>query len=400
MADIELRFIGEIERPAFMRTMAVGFGSTMTDDDLKVSTRTLRTARSLAALDGDEIVGTAVVYPMQMNVPEGRSASTAVVAGVTVLPTHRRRGILTRMMDTHLREARENGEIFAMLGASESIIYGRYGYGIASIIERWRIDRRHTELAYAPESPGRLRFIDKEDATELLPSVAVRVCADRPAFVALHSDHWAEYLADFEHKREGASAFHFVVYEEDGKIDGYVIYRLLGDTVKVIDLMAGSDAAHAALWRFCFGIDLRTTIECDDRPVDDPLPWMLADPRRLQRFPRDGMWLRILDVQKALEARAYARDGRIVLEVRDEFCPWNHGRYELEGGAEGAQCKPTDAEPDLTLSAADLGATYLDGVAFSTLEHASRVEAVSPEAVQLADAMFRTRRKPWWAHQL
>ena len=400
MADIDLRFIGEIERPAFMRTMAVGFGSTMTDDDVKVSARTLRNSRSLAALDDDEIVGTAVVYPMQMNIPEGRSAATAVVAGVTVLPTHRRRGILTRMMDMHLREAYDNGEIFSILGASESIIYGRYGFGIASLIESWSIDRRHTELAYAPESPGRLRFIDKDDALELFPSVAVRVCADRPAFVALHPDHWSEYLTDFEHKREGASGFHFVVYEEGGQIDGYVIYRLHGDTVRVVDLMAGSDAAHAALWRFCFGIDLRTMIECDDRPVDDPLPWMLADPRRLQRSLRDGMWLRILDVQRALEARTYAREGRIVLEVRDEFCPWNEGRYELEGGAEGARCTTTSAKPDITLSAADLGTAYLDGVSFSTLEHASRAEVVSPEAVQLADAMFRTRRKPWWAHQL
>ena len=400
MADIELRFIGEIERPAFLRTMALGFGSTMTDDDMKVSTRPLRIARSLAALDGDEIVGTAVVYPMQMNIPEGRSAATAVVSGVTVLPTHRRQGILTRMMDTHLREAHDNGETFAMLGASESIIYGRYGYGIASIIERWSIDRRHTELAYAPESPGRLRFIDRDDAMELLPSVAVRVCADRPAFVALHPDHWSEFLADFEHERRGGSAFHFVVYEEGGQIDGYVIYRLRGDTVSVVDLMAGSDEAHTALWRFCFGIDLRTTIECDDRPVDDPLPWMLADPRRLQRTLRDGMWLRILDVQKALEARTYAREGRILLEVRDDFCPWNEGRYELEGGSEGAHCVPTTAEPDITLSAADLAAAYLDGVSFSTLEHASRAEVASPEAAQLADAMFRTRRKPWWAHQL
>lgn len=400
MADIDLRFIGEIERPAFLRTMAVGFGFTMTDDDMKVSTRPLRIARSLAALDGDEIVGTAVVYPMQMNIPEGRSAATAVVAGVTVLPTHRRRGILTRMMDMHLREAYDNGEIFAMLGASESIIYGRYGYGIASIMEKWSIDRRHTELAYAPESPGRLRFIDKDDAAELLPPVAVRVCADRPAFVAWHPDHWAQFLADLEHERRGGSAFHFVVYEENDRIDGYVIYRLHGETVKVIDLMAGSDAAHAALWKFCFGIDLRTTIECDDRPVDDPLPWMLADPRRLQRTPRDGMWLRLLDVQKALEARTYAREGRIVLEVRDEFCSWNEGRYALEGGTEGASCTTTSAKPDITLSAADLGAAYLDGVAFSTLEHASRAEVASPEAVQLADAMFRTRRKPWWAHQL
>ena len=400
MADTDLRFIGEIERPAFLRTMAVGFGSTMTDDDVKVSARTLRNSRSLAALDGDEIVGTAVVYPMQMNIPEGRSAATAVVSGVTVLPTHRRRGILTRMMDTHLRKAYDNGEIFSILGASESIIYGRYGFGIASLIESWSIDRRHTDLAYAPESPGRLRFIDRDDAAELLPSVAVRVCTDRPAFVALHPDHWAEFLADFEHERRGGSAFHFVVYEEGGEIDGYVIYRLHGRTVRVIDLMAGSDAAHAALWRFCFGIDLRTTIECDDRPVDDPLPWMLADPRRLQRSLRDGMWLRILDVQKALEARTYAREGRIVLEVRDEFCSWNEGRYELEGGTEGARCAATNAKPDITLSVADLGAAYLDGVSFSTLEHASRAEVVSAEAVQLADAMFRTRRKPWWAHQL
>ncbi len=397
---IELRHIGEDEFKPLVRAVGLGFGMQVDEDTVAALSRPLRLGRTIAALDDGEIVGGATVFSLDMNTPEGRSAPTAVVSNVAVLPTHRRRGILTRMMDCHLREAHERGEVAAILGASESIIYGRFGYGVAAQHERWSIGREHTALEFSPSAPGRLRFIEKDAALDVLLDVAARACADRPGFVPLHADHTSEFMADLEHDRRGASALQFVVFEEDGRANGHVIYRLDGETVLVIDLMATTDAAYAALWRFCFGIDLRTQIEAQDRPVDDALPWMLADPRRLERVPYDGMWLRMLDVRKALEARDFAANGRLVLEVLDEFCPWNAGRYELEAGLGGARCEPTTAVPNITLPASSLASIYLGGVELSTLVRASRAEVDSPETMYLADAMFRARLKPWWPHGL
>ena len=119
-------------------------------------------------------------------------------------------------------------------------------------------------------------------------------------------------------------------------MDGYAKYRTSGNTVVVNELMAATKEANAALWRFCFDVDLVTRTEAERRPVDDPLPWMLADPRRLQRVTRDGLWVRVVDVAAALQLRSYMSSGRLVLEVQDEICPWNQGCFELEGSPEGA----------------------------------------------------------------
>jgi len=153
--------------------------------------------------------------------------------------------------------------------------------------------------------------------------------------------------------------------------------------------------AHAALWRFCLDVDLTTSTEAWNRPTDDPLPWMLADPRHLRRSTSDGTWIRLVDVPAALSGRRYMRSDGLVLEVHDTFCPWNDGRYALDGGPEGARCQRTKSEPDIALSAADLAATYLGAVSFTTLSLAGRVEERKNGALLRADAMFATELKPW-----
>ena len=396
--DIDLRYITEEHYIPFIKAIRRGFGGHSSEETIVSFSRMLKHGRSLAAFDGKDIVGGSIVYPRQMNTSEDGEVLTAVVSDVAVQPTHRRRGILTRMMEAHLRESYDRGESVAILGASESVIYGRYGFGIASHDERWTIDRRHAAFAHSPPSLGRLRFVERGDTKDAFPEIAARACARRPGFVSIRGVFWDELLADKE-RQAGSSAPFFVTYEEEGRTDGYVIYRIQGRTVIVLDFMAVSEAAHAALWQFVFGIDLRTTIESGKRPVDDPLPWMLADPRRLERTPLDGMWLRVLNVPKALEARTYAVEGRIVFEVLDEFCPWNAGRYELEAGSDGARCKPTTAPPHITLPAASLASIYLGGVELSALALASRAQATTREAMYLADDMFRTRLKPWWPHE-
>ena len=398
---IEFRPTQEDELASFIRSIGLGFGVQIENTEgMAAAKRALGLGKSLAAFDSADIVGGFTVFPLDMNVPEGKRARTAAVSNVAVLPTHRRRGILNKMMDWQMRAAHERGEIVAILGASESVIYGRYGYGIAAQHERWAIDRVHTALEFAPDAAGSLRFMDKSGALPTLMDVAARACADRPGFVPLLPEHWSEFMADFEHDRQGGGPMNFVIYEDGGQPEGYVIYRLRDRTVIVLDLMATTHAAYTALWRFCFGIDLRNRIEARSRPVDDPLLWMLKDPRRLERTPHDGMWLRILDVRAALEARRYAADGRIVFAVVDDFCAWNTGRYELEVHDGGARCKPTAAAPDVTLPAASLAAIYLGGAELSVLRRAGRADTASPNTAHAVDAMFRARLKPWWPHEL
>ena len=398
--DIALRYITEEHYSPFVKTIERSFGEHADEELIDIFSRMFKHSRALAAFEGEEIVGGSFVFARQMNIPGDRETLTAVVSGAGVQPTHRRRGILTAMMDKHLRESRDREEALVILGASESVIYGRYGFGIATHQERWTIDRRHTAFAHAPRVSGRVRFIEKDDAPDSLPEVTARACAGRPGFVAMSGVEWAVLIADMERDWRGAGSLFFAVYEDKGKTDGFVIYRIRAETVIVISLVAATRAAHAALWQFCFGIDLRTTIEAYKVPLDDPLPWMLVEPRSLRRSTHDAMWLRIVDAPKALEARDYAVDGRIVFDLRDEFCPWNAGRYELDAAPDGASCKPTSASPDITLTAADLGVVYLGDSSFSMLERASRIETASDDAAQLADGMFRTRLKPWWPHEI
>ena len=175
-------------------------------------------------------------------------------------------------------------------------------------------------------------------------------------------------------------------------------YRTARPTLTVNELMAATPEANAALWRFCFDVDLIGTTEALKRPVDDPMPWMLADPRRLQRSTRDGMWLRLVNVGAALGLRNYMQSGRLVLEIRDNICPWNEGRFELEGSSEGATCRASSSSPDLILAVSDLASAYLGAVSFSTLAQAGLVDECTPGALLRADRMFATRLKPWTPH--
>jgi predicted acetyltransferase len=166
----------------------------------------------------------------------------------------------------------------------------------------------------------------------------------------------------------------------------------------VEELVALNEDAYASLWRLCFDTDLIGRVEGWKRPADDPIVHMLAEPRALQLKYRDGLWVRLVDLEPALEARRYGTEGRLVFEVRDAHCPWNEGRIELDGGPEGARCRPTGAEPDLVVDVADLGATYMGGVSFDVLARAGRVLEEEPGTLQRADAMFGWRPGPWTAH--
>jgi predicted acetyltransferase len=182
-----------------------------------------------------------------------------------------------------------------------------------------------------------------------------------------------------------------------------MVYRTKGDwsqgfangTAEIVEMLAANTDAYAALWRYVFDLDLMGRTTAWLRPVDEPLVHMLADPRRLRFRIEDGLWVRLVDVPTALAGRRYAAEQRIVLDVEDSFCPWNEARFALEGGPDGAECRPSDADADLMLTAADLAAVYLGGVRFDALRQAGRVVENVPGAVRKADAMFTWDPAPW-----
>ncbi len=403
--DIDIRPVAPDEFPDFARTDESAFGEHLRPEDLESNLKVFEFDRSLAAFEAGSIVATAGAFSLHLTVPGGTLPMPGVTA-VAVRPTHRRRGLLTSMMRRQLDDFREAGEALAGLWASEGAIYQRFGYGLATLVGGFEIERQRTSFARNVERRGDVSLVDRDEAMKVFPQIHDRVVERYPGMFARTPAFWEVEFADPEHRRQGASPLFFAVYEAAEGPDGYVAYRVKHDwphglpsnLLRVQELMAATTEAYAALWRFCFDMDLVGTIEAWGRPADEPLLHMLAHPRALRFSLGDGLWLRLIDIPAALSGRRYSAQGRMRFEVRDSFCPWNEGRYELEGGPEGAECRPTEKPADLIVDIADLAAAYLGGTRFSTLGRAARVEEVESGALGRADAMFAWDPGPWCAH--
>ena len=399
---ITYRPITRDEAPAFFLAQGKGFHHDPGPDGLERSMRLGNFARSTAAFDGDEVVGTAGIWDFDLTVPGG-TLPAAGVTWVSVKPTHRRQGILTSMMRIQLDAIREQGEPIAALWASEAPIYGRFGYGLAAEGVDFHIARPHARLRHTVPWTGRCRFVTRDEALAAWPAVYDAVRKTIPGLISRSPDWWAyRHLPAQETPRPPLTGSFRVQYEEDGRPLGYVRYRVKEQyadgyptsELRVVELIAASDAAYSALWSYVFGVDLMATIACDWGRVDEPLLHMLEDPRRLVRRTQDTLWVRVVDVAKALAARRYPVEGRLVLRIRDPFCPWNDGTYALEGGPNGATCVPSPATPDIELEATALGGVYLGGQRFQALARAGRVSG-SAEALRRADSLFAWDPAPW-----
>ncbi|PKB64913.1 MAG: hypothetical protein BZY80_01615 [SAR202 cluster bacterium Io17-Chloro-G2] len=390
---LELRTVTTDEFVQWLRAESRAHGNRLNDDPEALRPH-FDLDRSIAIFDQGTIVGGAHSHRVEMSIPGG-SAVTAGVANVAVEPTHTRQGLMTRMMHHQIKDIHQRGEPLAALFATESIIYGRFGYGIGSLHERWVIERQHNGYARPYESGGRIAFVDPVDITKELPEVFRRSTIDRPGVFQRPLHQWERDSQAPEHSQGGPGGLFYAAYQEDGNVDGYVTYRITGTTLAVNELMAATKEASAALWRFCFDVDRISSTEALKRPVDDSLPWMLADPRRLQRSSRDGLWVRLIDVSASLELRRYNASDRLVLEVKDQLCPWNDGRFELEGSFEGATCRASSSSPDLTLSVSSLASAYMGAVSFSTLSQAGLVDERTPGALLRADQLFAVQYQPW-----
>ncbi|MFE4697559.1 GNAT family N-acetyltransferase [Streptomyces sp. NPDC056738] len=363
--------------------------------------------RSLGVWDGESCVGTAGAFSFRVTVPGGASVPAAGVTMVSVAATHRRRGVLTAMMRRQLDDVRARGESLAVLVASEPVIYGRFGYGIATLSVGAEIDTARVRLSVpAGTDDVRLRYAAPAEVLDACEAVYARLVPLRPGMLERRPGWERLMLLDPESERDGASPLQCVVAERDGEVVGYTRFRVKpgwgpaghNGAVAMVDLEGLDPAVRAALWRFLFDIDLTSTLRTRGRPVDDAWQYMVSDIRRCQLRTKDSLHVRLVEVGAALEARAYQAPVDVVFEVEDSFCPWNEGRWRLTGDTKGAVCARTEDAPDLALTVRELGAAYLGGVSLASLAAAGRVRELRQGALTEASTAFTSTLAPWLPH--
>jgi len=396
---LEVRAIDDAELPVMLEVDRRGFSAPPRDAERADSWVRAELDRTRCAFDSGTMVGCSRAYTFEMTMPGGASVPVAGVSSVAVQPTHRRRGVLTGMMAALHDDARSRGELASVLTASESVIYKRYGYGAATWKLGCHIDRAHARFARSVADPGRVRLVTRGEADPLYRDVYARAQRLRAGMVSRPDFWWPEVFWIPENNR----AFFDAVHEDaDGLADGFVSYEVRGEwyggfadrELVVWDLQATNATARAALWEFVFGVDLVVKIVATNLPIDEPLRFMLADPRQLRTdFVYDSLYVLPLDVAALLSARTYASEGVLTIEVVEPGGP--KGRFALDGGPGGATCREApDATPELTCSRAGLGAVLLGGNSWATLGAAGEIDEHSGGAVARADAMFGTTPAP------
>jgi predicted acetyltransferase len=407
-----VRPISQDEFPAFYAVLEHAFNSTApTEPELQHDLLLFEFDRTLGAFDGTQMVGTAAAFTLQVSVP-GDTAALAGVAAVSVLPTYRRRGILTSLMRRQLADIRDRGEAVAGLWASEGGIYGRYGYAPATTETEFTI--RRGEGVFRTAGPGtapacgdgspRLRIADPRGAAAEMAQVYDSVLRRRPGVTVRDERWWDFVLWDPEHRRSGRGPQWCLLAEDDAGPRGYALYRAGGDphdqsaegqVLQVRELMAADPAACTALWRDLLNRDLIAEVAAWARPPDDPLPHLLADGRRTRAKTTDGLWIRLVSVPRALSRRRYAGPVDVVLDVADELLPENAGRWRLRAGPAGATCERTTAQPGVAVPVAALAAAYLGGTRLGTLADAGLVTELRRGALADLSLAMSWEPAPW-----
>ncbi|MGD3107243.1 GNAT family N-acetyltransferase [Streptomyces sp. YGL11-2] len=404
----ELQPLRWAEWDAWFDTLDVAFGGVADAPERRAWWREVTEIdRMLAVRDGADTVATGGAFSFGLTVPGGAELPVAGVTAVGVLPTHRRRGVLRSMMRHQLTDIHERGEALAVLTASEPAIYGRFGYGVATQGMGMTVD---TVRLAAPDLPGvdgvRLRLADPVAAVPDCERVYARLVPERPGMLARRPGWERQGVLDPESERNGAGTLQCVLAEVDGEVRGYARYAVKPEwersgpcgQVTVRQIEALDPVVYAALWRYLFGIDLTASVAVRGRPVDDPLPHLVADQRRCQLGLQEALFIRPVDVGAALAARTYRTPVEVVLDVADDFCPWNAGRWRLSGDEKGAVCERTADPADLALSVRELGSAYLGGFSLATLAGAGRVRELRPGALAAAAPAFGSDVAPWLPH--
>jgi predicted acetyltransferase len=404
LMDLEVRPVADDELVAYLDALSTAF---LERPDIEKVAEEIRPnwdlGRAWAAVDGTRICGTFRTWATELTVPGGARLPTAAVTAVTVRPTHRRRGILRRMVAAEHRALRERGEIVALLYASEYPIYGRFGYGPATRLATWTLDALATGF-HGPVPEGVDHVYPASEARDAMIHVFDRWRTGQAGEIRRRDLSWAYDLGRETAWGKRWTGFVVLHRAASGEVDGYVRYhteekweRRQPRNVLVVDeLHAVTVQAYAALWRFIAEIDLVATIRAEGRSPSERLPWLLTNARALTVSDLgDATWVRLFDLPRALEARAYEREARLVLEVIDAEAPGGRLRLELDAGPGGSRCRTTERSPDLTLDVAAVGGAFLGGTPLRVAVLARGVDEHRDGALADADALFRTLDEPW-----
>jgi len=396
---LDVRAIAPDELPTMLEVDRRGFGAPQREPEQADSWVTAELDRTRCAFDRGAMVGCTRSYTFELTMPGGALVPAAGVSAVAVQPTHRRRGVLSSMIGALHDDARDRGEFAAVLTASESTIYGRFGYGPATFRLGCSVDRVDGAFARPVEDKGSMRLVPRGEADLVYQAVYDRARRARAGMVTRPEFWWPEVFWMPEGKR---AQFEVVHEDEHGNPDGYVSYEIKGEWhggianrhLYVWDLQAIDGATRAALWQFVLGVDLVVTVHGTNLPVDEPLRFLLADHRKLRTdFLIDSVWVLPLDAAALLGARTYSAAGKLVIEIVDP--DGSRERIALEGGPDGATSTGrAGAVPDLSCSRSTLGALSLGGTSWATYAAAGAVDEHSAGAIAQADAMFATAPAP------
>lgn len=399
LGDYAMRVLTEDEIPDLAPLAARAFLADGVAEEIAERHRLMvEPERTLGVFDGDRLVGTGTIGTRALRVPERAWAPLAAVTFVCVATDHRRRGILTGIMRAQLHGLHEGGaEPIAGLWASESQIYGRFGYGVATEYVR------HYAAAKSPFRPGvdlgpdRVREVSEEEAAPSMRTLYDEYAANRPGALNREDRHWRHFLLDQPGRRNGASTHRYALHPE-----GYLVYRVRpkwGERgpeggAEVVELVATTPRAHASLLRHLLDVDLVGEVE-HWGAVDEPLPLLAENSRGVLRKLGDGLHLRLVDLDRALPLRTYSAPVDVVVEVADAFCPWNAGRWRLVVDGEGAmEVTRAGGAADLATSSTELAAAFLGGCRLTALAAAGRVVERTPGAVAALSAAFLAERDP------
>lgn len=389
---------------------AVGFGFFVWPSDPEGAAerrgKYIELPRTIGAFDGDAIAGTFRTFGTTLTLPGKGEVPVSAVTAVTVRPTHRRHGILSKMIANDVSMGVERGDVASVLIASEWPIYGRFGYGPATWHARWTLRTRAARFQLEPI--GSVEIVRPSVARELLPEIYRRYRAGQPGEIARLDYWWDVDLGLMEMpgrpRWQGQIAIH---RDASGTPDGYVRYKGeehwedgIPDNTLIVEELHGVDlAAELDLWRYLAQTDLVATLKAETRRPREPMQWYLSDARAARVTGlSEFLWVRPYDVPRLLGGRTYERSGDIVFEIADDLGgkpgPAG-GRFHLEAGPDGATCRPTKAAAELTITARALGAASLGGTRLLDISRAGGTNEHRVGALVEADALFRTADDPW-----
>ncbi|QUQ68116.1 GNAT family N-acetyltransferase [Kutzneria sp. CA-103260] len=387
------------EIPAFVKLVFRAFLEDPAPEDVAAEIDLLEAHRTHGTFDGDELIGGATMLSKRMTLPGTGPHPVAAISCVGVAPDHRRRGAMSQLMRAQLHSQHESGDAFAALYASEGDIYGRFGYGLAGHRASFTVPRGAEFQSTVDVSDARVREVDKETALPLMHHLHSKYAPTRVGWLGRTKASWQAYLSEnaADLRSEDLTKWRYAIHPE-----GYAVYQVKRKWesrkpehgVNALEILGTTPQAYAALWRYLLDIDLTAAVEADCA-VDDPIIHMLKDAGDNARQVRDGLWVRVIDIDRALPLRGYSAPLDVVLAVEDTFCPWNAGTWRLVAEADGqATVTRTDAEPDLALGARELGAVFLGGTTVQELVAAQRIRELTPGSARAASRAFAGDHQP------